>query len=82
MTHAIDVQEVNRMKLIIDRFEGAFAICEMQDKNMINIERAKLPSEAKEGDMIIKTSEGYKIDTDATNKKRQHINKRMDDLWT
>jgi len=70
------------MKLIIDRFEGNWVICETENKNMINIERSILPSEAKEGDVIIKTSEGYKIDKDETNRRKMRVNKLMDDLWT
>ena len=33
--------------LIIDRFEGEFAVCENEKSEMINIERSKLPREAK-----------------------------------
>ncbi|NMA66279.1 MAG: DUF3006 domain-containing protein [Clostridiaceae bacterium] len=69
------------MRLIIDRFEGDYAICETENKGMINIERSNLPCEAKEGDVIIKALDGYKIDKDETNKRKARINELMDDLW-
>ena len=48
------------MKLIIDRFEGEYAVCEKKNRRMINIHKIKLPSEAREGDVvkIVGTSKG------------------------
>ena len=39
------------MKGIIDRFEGDFAVCEI-DGQMKNLPRALFPEEAKEGDVF------------------------------
>ncbi|NLZ52612.1 MAG: DUF3006 domain-containing protein [Thermoanaerobacteraceae bacterium] len=69
------------MKLIIDRFEGGFAVCEAENKDIVNIERSKLPREAREGDVIIQTSEGYMIDRNKTEERREYINKLMNELW-
>lgn len=69
------------MRLIIDRFEGKFAICETEEKNIINIERSKFPCGVKEGDIIIHTSDGYKIDNNEADKRRERIKKLMDNLW-
>ena len=69
------------MKLIIDRFEGGFAVCEAENKDIVNIERSKLPKGTKEGDVIIQTSEGYKLDIDMTNRRKERINKLMNELW-
>jgi hypothetical protein len=41
------------MKVTIDRFEGDYAVCEKPDRTMINIKKDKLPSEPKEGDMLV-----------------------------
>ena len=54
------------MKLIIDRFEGEFAVCENEEGKMINISRNKLPKEAKEGDVIIIEKEKVYIDVEET----------------
>ena len=40
------------MKGIIDRFEGNFAVIELEDKSLLNIEIQKLPPKSKEGDMF------------------------------
>lgn len=39
------------MKLIIDRFEGDFAVCEMQDGKIVNIPKIILDN-ATEGDIV------------------------------
>jgi len=40
------------MQIIIDRFEGDFAVVELQDKNMVNTPKCLLPSDSLEGDVI------------------------------
>ena len=39
------------MKIIIDRFEGDFAVCELEDKSFVNVPRV-LFGNAKEGDIF------------------------------
>ena len=41
------------MKYIIDRFEGKWAVCEAEDGKMIDIEKSKLPKNARAGDVIV-----------------------------
>jgi len=69
------------MRLIIDRFEGKFAVCERENKEMIDIERDKLPKDAKEGDILIIEGKQIKVDKAATEKRRKEIKKLMDSLW-
>jgi len=69
------------MKLVIDRFEGKYAVCETEDKNMVNIERSELPDGAREGDVIIQTPAGYRLDKEQTAKRKERINKLIDDIW-
>ncbi|HHY03795.1 MAG TPA: DUF3006 domain-containing protein [Thermoanaerobacterales bacterium] len=64
------------MKLIIDRFEGEYAVVELQDKSMVNIPKKILPAEAGEGDII-----SIVIDKDETEKRKQEIQKLAEDLW-
>ncbi|MBC2578922.1 DUF3006 domain-containing protein [Clostridium sp. DJ247] len=40
------------MKVIIDRFEGPYAVCKKEDSSMVDIKRIKIPMEAKEGDIL------------------------------
>ncbi len=63
------------MQVIIDRFEGAYAIVELPDKTMANIPKTLLP-DAKEGDVINIT-----VDKNATEKRRKDIQSLMNDVW-
>jgi hypothetical protein len=69
------------MKVIIDRFEGDFAVCEQEDKNMVNIERSKLPEQSAEGDVLDISSDTIRIDRNETNKRKKKISNMMDNLW-
>jgi hypothetical protein len=69
------------MKLIIDRFEGKYAVCETAERKMINIDKAKLPAAAKEGDVIIKGNRKYIIDVDNTKEREKTIQSLMDELF-
>ena len=69
------------MKVTIDRFEGEFAVCEKPDRTMINIKKAKLPANAKEGDSLIIEGDKITIDAEETIKRKKHIEKLMNDLW-
>ncbi|MEA4815786.1 MAG: DUF3006 domain-containing protein [Lachnospiraceae bacterium] len=40
------------MKLTIDRIEEDFAVCEDENKNMLNIKLSEIPFEVNEGDII------------------------------
>jgi hypothetical protein len=69
------------MKVIIDRFEGPFAVCEDEDRKMINIEKEKLPKEAKEGSVLIIQGDKIEIDYNETENRKNRIKKMMDSLW-
>ena len=69
------------MSYIIDRFEGSFAVCEDKRGNTINIERGKIPMDAKEGDVICITDDGIQIDIDSTQERKSEIEKLAKQLW-
>ncbi|WP_066715496.1 DUF3006 domain-containing protein [Clostridium sp. Marseille-P299] len=69
------------MKVIIDRFEGAIAICEDETKNMISIPKYKLPLEVKEGDCIIEENGFLRIDNEATKERKSNMKDRMSRLF-
>ena len=70
------------MKVVIDRFEGFYAVCEKEDKTMIDIKISNLPSESKEGDvLIIDTNDMITIDIKETKKRRKEIEKLTENLW-
>lgn len=64
-----------KLKVIIDRFEGDYAVVETEDKIMVNLPKLLIPG-AKEGDVI-----SISIDEEETKKRKDNISKLMDDLW-
>lgn len=69
------------MKVIIDRFEGEFAVCEKEDSEMIDIEISKIPAAAKEGDVLDICNGIIVIDIEATEKRKKEIEELTKDLW-
>ena len=61
-------------QLIIDRFEGRFAICEDAEERYFAIETAELPQGAGEGGVIRITDEGeLTLDEEETRARRERI---------
>ena len=60
--------------LIIDRFEGDFAVCEDSEKEIHqNIRKEFIEDGAKEGDVIALFESFYMIDHAQTKKRREEI---------
>jgi len=64
-------------KLIIDRFEGNWAVLELPDGTTFNFPRSLLPSEAKEGDVL---KFDVSVDREETEKRRKQARKLLDEL--
>ncbi len=64
------------MNFTIDRFEGNYAIVELENRKMLNVPREILPVNAKEGDII-----SLSIDGKSTKERKDNISKLMEDLW-
>ncbi|MCB2297823.1 DUF3006 domain-containing protein [Clostridium tagluense] len=69
------------MKVIIDRFEGNYAVCEKEDRNTINISKDKTPPGAKDGDVLNIINDVITIDIEETEKRHKEIEKLTEDLW-
>ena len=67
-------------KYILDRFEGAFAVLEKDDKTTINIEKSLL-DHAKEGDVIIFDANSYVVDEAETMLRKERIKEKMERLF-
>ena len=74
--------------LIVDRFEGNFAICEEltdgknkkkeKDLHFYGIERAELPDDVKEGDVLRISDDGViTVDTVQTKSRRDILNEKQ-----
>jgi hypothetical protein len=69
-------------KLIIDRFEGVYAVCENEDKSIENVPKYKLPREIKEGDCLIQRDDGnYVVDDGTTKERDKKIRSKMNRLF-
>ncbi|MCB2305608.1 DUF3006 domain-containing protein [Clostridium estertheticum] len=69
------------MKVTIDRFEGFYAVCEKEDRAMMNIKRNDIPSEAKEGDVLNIINDKITIDNEETKKRKKEIEELTKNLW-
>ena len=67
--------------LVIDRFEGDFAVCENNNGEIENIDKSKLPEEAKEGHVLIIVENRFEIDYHETAKRNSRILKLIESLW-
>lgn len=63
------------MKVIIDRFEGEYAVVEIETGKCINIPKILLPN-AKEGDVI-----KIEIDNEETKQRKKHIQDLMNSVF-
>jgi hypothetical protein len=68
--------------LIIDRFEGDLAVCEVPEpgSGRQNISRDLLPSAAKEGDLLRLEAGKYVVDYEQTALKRQKNAQKLAEL--
>lgn len=64
------------MKIIIDRFEGEFAIVELENKKMVNLPILCVPTGAKEGTVLM-----IDIDNVETEKRQERITELMNNIW-
>ncbi len=63
------------MKVVIDRFEGEFAVIELENGDMVDIPKKILPDNAKEGSVIKITCDEKEtqLSRDAAKKKMNSI---------
>ena len=69
------------MQVIIDRFEGDFAVCEKPDRTMIKILRSNLPVWAKENDVLIIEGDSIRVDAEETARRKKEAESMLKDLW-
>ena len=62
--------------MIIDRFEGGYAIVEMADGKYIDIPKSELPKNAKEGDCL-----SLVIDKQKNDERKSKMKKLINEIW-
>lgn len=63
-------------QFIIDRFEGDFAVIELDTLEIVNLPKKLVPDDAKEGDVLV-----ININTEETKKRKERIRQLTEDLW-
>ncbi len=66
--------------LILDRFEGDFAVIENGDE-FIKTDRKNISDDAVEGDVLTENNGFYTADKDSTQKRKDEILKLQNSLW-
>lgn len=69
------------MVLIVDRFEGNYAVCEDEEGYPKNIELGRLPKGTAVGDVLRVTGETIAIDEAETKSRRAAAARALEDLW-
>ena len=69
------------MIVTIDRFEGIYAVCEKEDRTMIDIKRINIPKSAKEGDILNVEGNSITINKEEIERRRKEIEDLSKDLW-
>ena len=64
------------MKMTIDRFEGNFAVCELENGSFANLPKDVLPPGAAEGSKLV-----IVLDNDGETADRERIKEKMDKLF-
>lgn len=72
-----------REKVTIDRFEGQFAVCETDERVMLDIPKCEIPNDAKEGDILIRDTkdEPWQIAEEETASRRKEMQDRLNRLF-
>ena len=70
-----------KMEVIVDRFEGDYAVCEKTTREMIDIHKNKLPPNVKEGDVLTILDDQITINPGKRKEREIRIKNLMDDLW-
>lgn len=65
----------NKMRIIIDRFEGEFALCEIENGKILNVP-SELFLNAHEGDVF-----DISFNETETEKRKENVSKRLKNLF-
>ena len=66
---------------VVDRIENNYIVLEDKDLNFINIKKEEVLEDVREGDILIKVNNKYIIDYNKTKNRKDHINKKIKNLW-
>lgn len=68
------------MKGIVDRFEGEYAVIEVDGKTR-DIKRNLIADSVRVSDVVILKNGNWERDSDETDKRKKEVKKLMDSVW-
>lgn len=68
------------MGYIIDRLEKEAVICEDENGNNVVLSVCEVPEGAKEGDILTRDGDGWKLEQEETLKRRSKMRKKLESL--
>lgn len=69
--------------IVLDRFEGGFAVLEYSGEDgckIVNVERALISEDSREGEVLTFDGERYSTDREATEQRRAELMKMLSEL--
>lgn len=69
------------MRYIVDRIENEFAVCEDENKEIVNMPIKELPSNITEKSIIDYIDNKYIINDEEQLKREETIKQKMDSVW-
>ena len=66
---------------IIDRIEGDFVVVEAEDEKMVNILKDNIVCNFKEGDVLEREGDFFKVNSELTKKRKEEIERMTKDMW-
>lgn len=67
--------------LIVDRIEGKYAVCEKNDRSMVDIELSHIDGNIQDGDVICFKDGVYTLDKEMTKKRLEEIEELTKGMW-
>lgn len=61
------------MKYSIEKIENNIAVCENDDGEAIKLELSSLPSNVREGDILMQNDKGFTLDRSETHERRRKM---------
>lgn len=69
---------MNMKKLIVDRYEGQYTVCEDAEQKYFAIETSEMPEGAVPGAVLVISDDGViSVDLQATEERRKKINEKQ-----
>lgn len=66
---------------IVDRIEEDYAVCEMENRKMIDIKLTQINGNIKDGDVLVYFDGFYKVDKELTDKRKDEAKNLVEGMW-